>query len=238
MGRNGQILVSGFFLLAGVTVLVVVASPPHRWTTLALTALVVIFAVGYGMASAKYPLSAFEEFFAQASLTAPIVIWVIAAIAFGTAMGSKRTGSIEFDSVAAQVIPVLALALALQGRTFDIRVVRGPSDLYLMILTFAFLADGEFSALRSLYSSNPANADVIAAAITAGFAGLVLRGLGAGIALREAEPKGRQADEAEEEAAPPQPLPTHETERQEPSKPSQQRKDQEGDGPLRRGPRD
>jgi hypothetical protein len=189
-----RLLLQSAGLLAGLTLLLLVTHAPHFWLSFGAIAVGVAYPVVFGLASAKHSIADFEDFSAEASVAFPIVIWGISAIVFGVVMGGNRAGTIGFHSAAAQVIPVLVLAIALQGRTFDIRVVRRTSDLYLMILTFAALADGEYYALKSLYAHKPTNADLVAAAITAGFGALILRGLGAGAAVRQRDRESHIAD--------------------------------------------
>jgi hypothetical protein len=200
VGARTRLLLQSGGLLAGLTVVLLATHAPHFWLSFGALAVGVAYVVVFGVFGAKYGIADFEQFFSEASIVFPIVIWAISGIIFGLVMGGNRAGTIGFHAAAAQLIPVLVLAIALQGRTFDIRVVRRTSDLYLMILTFAALADGEFYALKSLYTDKPTSADLVAAAITAGFGALVLRGLGAGAALRQPEPEDQTVKEG---AAPP-----------------------------------
>jgi hypothetical protein len=83
-------------------------------------------------------------------------------------VGSAR-GSVRFDEVGAQVIAVLALALAIDvrffrlgGRTDRLEVM---STLFVMLL----LGIGELYALRGVFSGQPHHGEIVAAAIAVGF---------------------------------------------------------------------
>jgi hypothetical protein len=85
--------------------------------------------------------------------------------------------SLSFDEVAAQVIPVLLLALALEARFFRLHRIREPLDLAAALFTMLVLGCGEFYALQGIADNRPEHAGLIGGAIAAGFVAVAVAAL-------------------------------------------------------------
>jgi hypothetical protein len=81
-----------------------------------------------------------------------------------------------FHSAAAQVIPILVLALALEARMLGLRM-QDHIDRGLSLPVLAFIGLGEYKALAALVADEPAPIDQVSGAIAAGFVAVVLTGL-------------------------------------------------------------
>jgi hypothetical protein len=80
-------------------------------------------------------------------LSIPALGAVVAITVIGE---SKRPPSVAFFGASAQLIPFLAIILAVEGRTYSIARTRSPGRLLLVINTFIGMAIGEFICLRVL----------------------------------------------------------------------------------------
>lgn len=107
----------------------------------------------------------------------PMVILVILGTSLAMAP-STRTGSIRFYEIAAQVIPTLVLALAI-----EIRLVRG-TPRHELALVFPFtilflLGVGEFFALKAVVTESPTRSDFqsVVSTMTGAFSGIILGAL-------------------------------------------------------------
>ena len=123
---------------------------------------------GSSIAISRSPPEATRQVLAALGLVVPVLAFVITLYAIGDA----QPRSLAFHESAAQVIPVLALALAVDARVFSLRRVHDGGDVVVALALVGFLAGGEYEALRALYSGAPERADIVGAAIAAGFAGL------------------------------------------------------------------
>ena len=94
----------------------------------------------------------------------------IAAFAATWAFLGARDGTSEFIATSAQVIPVLILALAIEGTVFRLRGDRTQEWTALSCLLLALMATGEVVAVNALMDGVPRGADVSMAAIVAGLA--------------------------------------------------------------------
>ena len=86
-------------------------------------------------------------------------------------------GSMEFYEAAAQVIPVLVLALAVEAQAFSLR---GDFQAITGLVTLYALAWGEYEALRAVFYHAPASPKVVVGAISAGFVAAAVIGLAGG----------------------------------------------------------
>lgn len=96
-----------------------------------------------------------------------------------------RQGAMSFYSVAAELIPVLVLALAVQGTALRVRGVAPNAHMLralgesmsatVVAITIMCLAVGEASALWAVFVGHPVPSGTIVAAIAAGFAGILIQ---------------------------------------------------------------
>ena len=66
------------------------------------------------------------------------------------AMEAEGTPKIAFFNLCAQIIPVLALVLAIEGRFFRVGFGKAPGRLVLLLYTFAAMAYGEYVSLHAV----------------------------------------------------------------------------------------
>ena len=123
-----------------------------------------------------------------------LVVVVAAFSITAIVVGSDFRGNKDFFAVSAQVIPVLALALAVEARTLGAFYDRG--DFLLAFVVVAALAAGEIESLNALASRHPARYHgwASASAIAAGFAGVLVAGL-AGVRRQRKLPSPRSAEQ-------------------------------------------
>jgi len=119
----------------------------------------------------------------NAAVSAERVERYLSALAFGCAVlaylvaawiAPATGGSMAFYEVAAQVIPVLVLALAVEARAFSLR---GEFQAITGVVTLYVLAWGEYEALRAVFYHAPASPKVVVGAISAGFVAAAVIGL-------------------------------------------------------------
>jgi hypothetical protein len=108
----------------------------------------------------------------EARVFLPVLAFVITTVFVGDARGSAA-----FHEIAAQVIVVLLLALALEARFFRLHRVREPLDLVGMLFTMLVLGCGEFYALQSIGSEDPAHVNIVGGAVAAGFVAVAVSAL-------------------------------------------------------------
>ena len=122
----------------------------------------------------------------NAAVSAERVERYLSALAFGFAVlaylvavwiAPATGGSMEFYEAAAQVIPVLVLALAVEAQAFSLR---GDFQAITGLVTLYALAWGEYEALRAVFYHAPANPRVVVGAISAGFVAAAVIGLAGG----------------------------------------------------------
>jgi len=97
----------------------------------------------------------------------------IAAFAFTWALLGARDGTLEFLNTCSQIIPVLILALALEGNIFRLRGNRHDEWTLLSFLLLALMATGEIVCVNALLDAEPRGADVGMAAVVAGLVAVV-----------------------------------------------------------------
>jgi hypothetical protein len=103
----------------------------------------------------------------------PAVVPVVALVVSVLFVGS-RTGTLQFHVVAAQIIPVLLLALMFQARIFQVsKALHIFSAMYLM-LNLEMVAFGEFAALRSVFTETPQDAAIVVGAIGSLFVSMIV----------------------------------------------------------------
>lgn len=93
----------------------------------------------------------------------------IAAFEVVSQFVGESSGSLHFDEIAAQVIPVFLLALAIEARFFRLNLIAEPLDLGAMLFTLLLLGSGEFYAMQAIANEQPEHADLIGGAVAAGF---------------------------------------------------------------------
>jgi hypothetical protein len=93
---------------------------------------------------------------------------------------SNTAGNVQFDEIGAQIIVVLLLALAVDARFFRVRRDTDGYDMAAIFFAMAILAVGEYFALSGVLNDDPRHAEMIAAAIAAGFAAVAVSSLGSG----------------------------------------------------------
>lgn len=91
-------------------------------------------------------------------------------------IGSSR-GSLRFDEIGAQVIAVLALALALDARYFRLDQTMERLEVLSSCFVILLLGIGELYALRGVFGARPHHGEVVAGAIAAGFVGVAVSAL-------------------------------------------------------------
>jgi hypothetical protein len=97
----------------------------------------------------------------------------IAAFAVTWAMLGARDGTMDFLTTSSQVIPVLLLALALEGHIFRLRGNRREEWTLLSFLLLALLSTGEIVSVMALLDATARGADVAMAAIVAGLVAVI-----------------------------------------------------------------
>jgi hypothetical protein len=102
----------------------------------------------------------------------PLLAYIVTLVVVG-----DKSGSAEFHTVAAELIPILALGLAIDLRVFQLRRFEGPLPAFASLLPLGVLLFGEYQALQSVFTKAPADGDLVAAAIAAGFVGLITTSL-------------------------------------------------------------
>jgi hypothetical protein len=100
----------------------------------------------------------------------------IAAFLLTLVLTENHEAGAAFHSAAAQVIPILVLALALEARMLGLRM-QDHIDRGLSLPVLAFIGLGEYKALAALVADEPAPIDQVSGAIAAGFVAVVLTGL-------------------------------------------------------------
>lgn len=119
-------------------------------------------------------------------LQAPVVRAAIPLMIFS--LGLVFTGvqaSTQFFSTAAEIIPILLLALAIEGRAFSLRVMNGSHWLLTEVMklmsigTMLILGAGEAFALMATNQAPPSPmlTGVVVGALGAGFSGVMIFGL-------------------------------------------------------------
>jgi O-antigen ligase len=101
----------------------------------------------------------------------------IVAFALVSQLAGEPRASRPFDEVAAQVIPVLLLALALEARFFRLHRIREPLDLAAALFTMLVLGCGEFYAFQGTLANRPEHAGLIGGAVAAGFVAVAVAAL-------------------------------------------------------------
>ena len=117
------------------------------------------------------------DFLVQLRWSLPIITFLVTA--FVVNLSSDRVGSVRFYELAAQVIPVLLLAIGLESALVTKSRIRDPSEWLIAGLTLAYLAIGEFYALRAVElerGTEDAFAWVVAG-LAAGFVAVATLGL-------------------------------------------------------------
>jgi hypothetical protein len=104
-----------------------------------------------------------------------LLIQMLAFIAVSIAVGDAKA-SLQFYSVAAQLIAVLLLALVFQGAAFDLRRT-SLDDLGSLVVTLGSVIVGEATALSSVFHGKPGGAGIVCGAIAAVLAGIVVHAL-------------------------------------------------------------
>lgn len=91
-------------------------------------------------------------------------------------VGDARA-TMTFFEISAQVIPILVLALAFQGRLINGLSRRNLFETY-SFGVFLLLIVGEGIALNAVFRGTPGDASLVVGAISAGFVGIALRAVG------------------------------------------------------------
>jgi hypothetical protein len=104
-----------------------------------------------------------------ARLWLPVVVWVIAEDAFN---GQPRNQ--DFYNAAAQIIPVLLLALALETRYVRLQGRTGPLEALQAVLLVCVLGYGEWEALRGVAGLPQFEGGDVEATIVAGFTAIAV----------------------------------------------------------------
>lgn len=187
------------FLLGAAIIGALFLGKPLLWAAalLAYLLLGLVLDVAFVSAYRQWPLKAWSDFLDQIRLALPLGAFVVTLLLVSS-LGS-REGSATFHEAGAQIIPILLLALALEGRTFQVARFRDPTELFAAFIVLGFLAVGEYCALRAVYSGQPASGDVVAAAIAAGFVGVAVLALSGG----PPPPSDERTDRAQGELRPP-----------------------------------
>jgi hypothetical protein len=99
----------------------------------------------------------------------PILSFVATLIVLDDGNGSK-----DFHSTAAEIIPVLLLAIAIEAKGFGRRQLRTGTQLGAALSTMLLLAYGGGEALQSLWKNQAHDGDIVGAALVAGFVGVLV----------------------------------------------------------------
>ena len=140
-----------------------------------------IFALVWGQSSSQ--ISATIRWLAPLT---QILAFVIPWFAIGDKVPHRYS---DFYSIAAQIIPVLVLALAFQGRLLRLPIsIRRfePIEAY-TVGAFILLAWGEAVALYSVFTGEPGDAGIVVGALCSGFVGILLRAIQGGLSLDRPE---------------------------------------------------
>jgi hypothetical protein len=119
-----------------------------------------------------YPAGALHRALSIVGPFLPVAAGVAAAFAT-----RHEPGNPGFYTVAAQVIPVLVVALVFQGRAFDIRQGRYVFDTIVMVYTLLILLIGELSALSGVIHPKGTVVGPALGAIVAGLVAIGVRAL-------------------------------------------------------------
>ena len=158
------------FVSIGVGALIVAAIRYASPTTLNRLSGVVllVFAILFVRGQAN-PRGFAAEALRTAAFTGPIVVYVSTLeLVHGT------PSSDSFFEVSAQVIPVLLLALLVEGRIMNRVAGRSVEEVVLVLSVVMLLALGEEQALQGIWRHGSARADWIAGALASGIFGIVL----------------------------------------------------------------
>ena len=113
----------------------------------------------------------------DARQTAPVAVPFVVAV-ISLLVTGDRDGSQEFHAAAAQVVPVLLLALAVDGRAFR---MEGHDDTgarvafaFVALMTLGLMVFAEAVSLASLLTDHMRNGDIAFAGIMGGLAGVCM----------------------------------------------------------------
>jgi hypothetical protein len=108
-------------------------------------------------------------------LYVPMIVFLIVYFAI-----NKTLAGTSFFQVSSQVIVVLILALAVQQRALDLKVLRKGYEMGAVAVTIFLLTVGEYWSLRSLIDGGARPIGTTSAAIAAGLAGVLVGALAGG----------------------------------------------------------
>ena len=156
-------------ILIGLLLLVtVVEGAKDDWTDALPFAGIVVIALMVLRTSGTLVDTRFDKFKTGVWIL-PIAGFAITIIAVGEEAGTK-----DFHSAAAQVIPVLALGLAIEARAFTEQLAGANTARATALVTLSLLAYGEYEALDSLAGPIGRDAELVWAALLAGALGVLL----------------------------------------------------------------
>lgn len=168
----------------------VVAWLHDEWTDALPFAAIVLIALGV-LLGHRTPMGAWFD-------KVKTIVWILplGGFALTVAVVGEEAGSKEFHSAAAQVIPVLALGLAIEARAFAEQLGGDDTARATALVTLSLLAYGEYEALDSLATTIGRDAELVWAALAAGALGVLLvSSLGsraASVSAREQKDQRRQ----------------------------------------------
>jgi hypothetical protein len=100
-----------------------------------------------------------------------VAFFAVAAVVGG------RKGTPEFYAIAAQVLPVLMLALVFQRGVYDLRRV-SDDDFVGVLAVLLFLVAGETAALTAVFTAEPRGAFIVAGAVGGALVGVTFHAMG------------------------------------------------------------
>lgn len=172
--------------------LVIWASARTSWWLLPIF----VFAFLAPSLNALIPSERLEGWLDASQWIAPLFVFVGTSLVVG-----DRVAGHDFHAVAAQVIPVLVLALAVERRALSVTGFRDTTDRLIAIMMMLGLGYGEYQALAALTHAQASRIDVVSGAIAGGFAAVAVTGLLARNTDREQEVQPG-ASSTQEESAP------------------------------------
>jgi hypothetical protein len=120
---------------------------------------------------ARLPVSRWLAALDASLIVLPLLTYIVTAVVIDNA--ANDAGALEFYSASATIIPILLLALAIEGRVFQVqRLGDRPELVGIALMTLALLGFGEYHALKSLFTGEPGGASSVGGAIAAGFIGI------------------------------------------------------------------